>query len=530
MQPEAGRCLGLYLSHGSAKATLLESDGEQVWISALREASLPLSAVDESGAVRSPEAVVEGITNAIAGLQGAPVRVCLAVGGTDVILRTMTLPPMRDGEILEAIRAEIAHYSLFSLGEEVVGYQTYSAPEPDAPRRLLVAATHRRVVESCQAVGRAFGKPHEGLEGAILAAARAALVAGDLKSPEPALTMLLLLGGWGTEALILSEEEVLFAHSVDLKVSGTLTEQAASAQETLLDHFDEAVESGELSRRAEAIRSLCVEASHCLRFFEREFPDAPPVGRVGVFADVPVSDDVERALGEHLRIPVLELDPCRNIELTDPSSDGTDLRANRVVYAPAVGAALRGMGISPQSFAAPLAARKRPSPERLRQKGVLLALLPGALLLVVCLILSGHLRARVRHNQAQVRAMHADIASLEQAAIQSGLPLKQKKEVLDALDAAKGRIAPAKTSRAQVLQEVVSRLPRDARLSRAAIDERGRVSLEGFAAEGATASEIVVSLSNSELFQSLRLTSLKRIPGGASSGVQFQITGELKQG
>ena len=527
---QTGRCLGLYLSHGCAKAALLERDGRDVWVVALREASLPLGAIDESGAVRSPDMVGEGVSAALAGVDAGGARVATAVGGNNMILRTMTLPPMRDGEVREAIRAEIAHYSLFSLGEEVVGYEAYSAGEADAPRRLLVAATHRRVLESCEAAARTAGRMHEGVEAAILAAARAALVAGDLRSPEPTLTMLLLLGSWGTEALIVSEREVLFAHSVDLKAAALLTEGAASAQETLLDRFDEAVESGALSRRAEAIRSLCVEASHCLRFFEREFPGSPPVARVGLFGDVPVSDDLERALGEHLRIPVLELDPCRSLHVADAACEGADQRGLRAAYGPAIGAALRGLGIEAEAFAAPLAAGKRPSPEKERQKGLLLALVPGALLLVLCLALSGNLRARVRDRQAYVQRVRAEMERLDQDAALSGMPLKEKQEVLEALDAAKGGIGAAKTPRSEVLREIVARLPEDVHLQQAAVDERGRVVIEGFAAEGVSASELVVSLAGCDAFQSARLTSLQRQPGERAQGVRFQIAGELKKG
>ena len=521
------QAIGVFLSRGEVRVALLESTSEGVQALALREAPLAARVMDESGVVRTPENVAEAVREALAGSPAQTTNVRLALGGDGLVLRNMAFPPMPAGDMREAIRAEIEHYSLFSLGEEVIGYQL-GQPEGEAEEgsmSVVVTATHRHLAESADAVLAAMGADAAACELAILAGARALLHAGELSAAAEGYAMLLLLGSWGTEAIIAGDGQLLFSHVLDLRIRNVLRAADEAASGGFLEQSpDQAQDLGPVEPAA----VVATEAGRCVRFFQRERPDSSQVRLALTMSDVLLTDEFHEQLGQRLGMPTRAANPLAGIEIVDPRWLGAVQERAVSSYAPAIGAALAGLGMEADAFWAPLSVRAM---EVRRQPGrpLLPVVLPGGMLLMVFLALGGtfKLEGSLAHRKAASIESQIQAAARQTQATESITP-DQKQAILAGIERARPTLEPKAAKQwAPVLDQVVARLPQGTSLQSLEIDANGNALIKGTAPHESGTAKLVEALRLAPCFTGVRLSSLEAVRESGTA-VGFEVVAQVR--
>lgn len=519
------QAVGVFLSRSSVRVALLESTAAGLQALALREAPLSVRAVDDSGLVRDPAQVAEAVRGALADTPVQTTDFRLALGGESLVLRNMSLPPMPAPEMREAIRAEIEHYSLFSLGEEVIGYQQAAAEEQAEAVSLMVTATHRQLAESADAALAAMGGAGSGCELAILAGARAAGHAGQLASAPEGYTMLLLLGSWGSEAVIIGGGQVLFSHVLDLRIRNVL--RAAEGGEGL-GFLEQAPQEGEGDEATDPAQVVATAAGRCVRFFQREMPGSAKVSLALTVSDVPLPDDFHAQLGERLGMAAREANPLASLEVVDPRWPRE--REDKAVssYAPAIGAALAALDAWGNVFWAPLS----PIPAevgRAPARPLVPILLPAGVLLVGLLATGAVFKLQGSLAQRRAAGIETQIrTAAQQTEATESMSPEEKRAMLAGIEQARATIEPKAAKQwYPVLDEIVARLPQGASLQALEIDESGNTLIKGTTPDQSGAAKLADELRGAPGISQVRLSSLEAV-GESGAAVSFELVAKVR--
>src|SRR5690606_36402482 len=152
--------VGLDIGSSAVKAVVLRR-GRGGWaLVAAGAAPVPEDSIQD-GAAAEPTAVSEAVSNLLDSMRLKRARVTAALSGHAVIVKRLSLPPMSQAELNEAIPWEAEQYIPFDLSEVQLDYQVVG--NDDATKRsldvLLVAAKRDRIDDRAAVITQSGRKP-----------------------------------------------------------------------------------------------------------------------------------------------------------------------------------------------------------------------------------------------------------------------------------------------------------------------------------------------------------------------------------
>lgn len=508
-----GECaLGIHVSEGRLRVVALQGGSSGPALAAVRDDPIPLVAVEESGVIRDPRALANAVAAAVGehGIDPGSAASALAISGSSVLVRSLDLAQEGTPDIDAAVRAHVEHYSMFSMGDEIVGYEAHEheGPEGESRLRVTLAATNRQVSESGWSMLRDVGGRAECVEASSLAACRAMAFAGELDLEAAAPTMALFLTSRRTQVLVICGRAVLFSHMLDLRA--------------------EDVAGGDDSATPEGHDRVATEVARCVQFFQRQFRDAEPLQQILFVSDAPIAREFYDKVAEATGVAARASAPLSGVPTAEQGGDVAEL-TNGSTLAPALGAALRAAEAS-DAFCIPLSVVRAERPKvDLRALAKMLA--PGAILLLCfalgAIVTGSRAREADRREQfveQQIAEVHASIAEGSDR-----LTAEQKAALLEAIEANKSLTAPGRATHApEVIAALVEVLPVEARLENVTIDKEGDVSISGSIRSEADAVALTRAFEASEFIAFARLSSLRAAEADGEAYFDFDIVASVR--
>lgn len=366
-----------------------------------------------------PVLMGHAISRALKQLEIRSRSVVMGVPRAQVVLRTLTLPAIRDiRELASMVHFQISRDLPFRLDEAVVDFKvrhqltSEAAPEPAAPPEgagdlkgdrsapakieVLVAAAQREVVEFYRRTADAAGLRLAGL--GLLSHANVRCVEACHVADGDQPFALVSLRPDEVNIDIIVSESLLFSRGAAIKIlpetpPATSTE-AASAEKT------ESLSPSEALRPTSFADAATIEVVRSLHSYSGIQPHPGPAKVVVTGASGQEAAVVE-ALSKRLSVPCTLLDPAAALELP------TDAREHAHGSIAAIGLAL-GLGDSqglPFDFLNP----KHPAvPRDMRRLGILAGIAAAAAVLVLAVSVRSYLINQREKTRAQLAAQLAE--------------------------------------------------------------------------------------------------------------------------
>jgi Tfp pilus assembly PilM family ATPase len=305
--------------------------------------------------------IAVAIRSACSRLDGRLTDVMLGMTGCEFVARVMELPPVPDSEVRAVLRGEMDHYRILPTGQSAFDfYQLPQAPpregqpeEAPARRVLMMAAEENLVSGFRQAVDQA-GLNTIAAEPGSVAVLRALY---PLIRHETAVATV-AISNTGTDIFITHAGELQFYRRVDTGISDLVRDAAAaqgvssSRQLFAADEEDEEStpdDGGEITPSANdpiqrtAVSMLMTEVQRSLDYFSREYPSLVDRMLVRFAIDSSHRDELFPVMQQYLRTECELATPLKTISATaEVTSQLSDHEASR--YVVAVGLAVRGAG------------------------------------------------------------------------------------------------------------------------------------------------------------------------------------------
>ncbi|HYJ34114.1 MAG TPA: pilus assembly protein PilM [Candidatus Binatia bacterium] len=201
--------VGVDVSETSVKLVRFRGRGGSRSVDVVARALRP----DDRGSRIRPADALRELVQAT-GWQGAPAAT--AIGGSDIVVRRITLPEMKGADLLSALRLECRKHASGPIEESEIRYDILGRTARDGAASLdllVTVAPRRRVAEARDLLDQAGLKP---VCVTLRSVALLALVDGSVDSEE--VTAYLDLGGAASHVAILKGREIRFAR--DLGVGG----------------------------------------------------------------------------------------------------------------------------------------------------------------------------------------------------------------------------------------------------------------------------------------------------------------------
>ena len=332
------RAMGLDIGSGSVKALCLELRGEEVVIT-----GRALRPVDPAA---DPRQLAQAIHAALATAGGAGEPVVAAVGGPDVVIRQVTLPPLPSQKILPALEIQHRELGLLPPGDAVLDVQVLRrAPDGVSNEVLSVSVPRARIDERMRLLELA-AVDIQILDVEPLALLNGAMHLTALDHGE--LLVLLTVGRQRSVLCLYSEQGPVVARYLSagaetfldqLRVSLDMTEDAVRAHARALSP---AQAPGAESACRDIVERIAEDVRLSLTFYRTEYDrESLPRFAIGGFPDLPY---LGRWLADRLGLtaPLELMDPFHAVEV-DARQASDDLGASGPRFLQAFGLALRGL-------------------------------------------------------------------------------------------------------------------------------------------------------------------------------------------
>ncbi len=491
----SGQCaLGIHISEGRLRVVALRGGSDGPALAAIYDEPIPLVAVEHSGAIREPQTLADSIATWATqhGIDLSSSMLGLAVSGGSVLVRSLELGDDAAADVESAVRAHVEHYSLFSMGDEIVGFEIDAREEAEgSPRRqVTLAATSRQVAEPAWGLLQELGGRAACVEASNLAACRAMAFARELDLEAAAPTMVLFLTSRRTEVLAIAGRSVLFSHMLDLQLDDVVGAGGAEADPAQYERV-----AGEVSR--------------CVQFFQRQFRASEPLQQILLVSDVPLADEFYQKVTEISGVSSRASLPLAGVPAEE--TDGQSVAAaSSSALAAALGAALRAAEET-DAFCIPLSLARAEG--RKVNLAAVAKMLAPAVVILLCFGLAAAVTWSAALRAAQYEQFVAQQIEKEQAGILAGtggLTAKQKSELLEAVDATKSLAAGGRATRPpEVIAALVAALPVGASVENISIDKDGDISVKGSVLTEADAVKLARGFEAADAITFARLSSLR---------------------
>lgn len=334
------RVVGLDVGRGSIKALTLERRGSQEIV-----VGRGLTRLEGNADARQVSQAIHGAL-AAAGADGQPV--IAAVGGPEVVIRQVSLPPLPPGRILPALEIQHRELGLLPPGESVMDAQVLRRGRDGITSEVLAICVPRILVDERTRLLQQAGVRLQALDAEPLALLNAALYITQL---EPGELLVLLNVGRRTSSLCLfSEQGPVVARYLDIGAENFFEQLRIATGATLYspEAMARAVARDEQERAQFACRDLVDRIAEdtrlSLTFYRTEFDrDSLPRYAIGGWTELPA---LPRWLAQRIGLgaPLEVMDPFRAVEVrirsAAPVREAGDTGPQ---YLQAFGLALRGL-------------------------------------------------------------------------------------------------------------------------------------------------------------------------------------------
>lgn len=332
------RAIGLDIGSGSVKALRLEQRRSDVVITG--RALRPLEPDAE------PRAVAQAVHEAVAIAGGNKAPVVAAVGGPDVVIRQLALPPVPPAKIVPALEIQHRELGLLPPGDAIIDAQILRRSRDGVSNDVLsVSVPRTRIDERLRLFELA------GVDVRILDVEPLALLNGaiELTALDPSeLLVLLTLGRHRSVLCLFSEQGPVVARYLEAGAE-TFVDQlchAFSMTEAAAREMSRTLSPAQAPRAEAVCRDILERISEDIRlsltFYQTEYDreSAPRFAMAGAVGVPHVSRWIAERLG--LDTPLEVIDPFR-ASTVEARSGGVDLAASGPQFLQAFGLALRGL-------------------------------------------------------------------------------------------------------------------------------------------------------------------------------------------
>jgi type IV pilus assembly protein PilM len=334
------RVVGLDVGHGSVKALVLERRGTQDIVVG-RGVSRIESTLDNR---QTSQAIHTAL--AAAGAGGEPV--VAAVGGPDIVIRQVSLPPLPPARIIPALEIQYRELGLLPPAESVLDAQVLRRSKDGVGQDILSISVPRALVEERSRVLQAAAVRVQTLDVEPLALLNAAIYITGLEAGE--LLVLLNVGRSSSTLCLFSEQGPVVARYLEVGAEAFSEQLRATfgASASSPESFVRAIPAADLPRAQFACRELVERIAGDVRlslnFYRTEYDrDSLPRYAIGGWADLAA---LPRWLAERIGInaPLEQMDPFKAVDVRlkagvpTPSGDAAGPQ-----FLQAFGLALRGL-------------------------------------------------------------------------------------------------------------------------------------------------------------------------------------------
>ncbi|MBI2529148.1 MAG: pilus assembly protein PilM [Candidatus Rokubacteria bacterium] len=332
------RSVGLDVGSGSIKALTAERRGSEIVVVGRGVTALEARSDSQqiSGAIHA--ALAE------AGADGEPV--VAAIGGPEVVIRQVSLPPLPPAKILPALEIQHRELGLLPPGEAVMDAQVLRRSKDGTSSEILSVSAPKSLIDDRLKLLQQATVTVRILDVEPLALLNGAL---HLSGLDPGELLVLLTVGRQTSVLCLfSEQGPVVARYLDVGAEA-FTEQLRVTFEVSpysTQPFVQSLPVTEVPRAEAACRELVERMAEDIRlsltFYRTEYDrESLPRYAIGGWVDLPyVGRWVADRLG--LGAPLEVMDPFKAVEVKTPSLS-PDLAAAGPQFLQAFGLALRGL-------------------------------------------------------------------------------------------------------------------------------------------------------------------------------------------
>lgn len=332
------RAVGLDVDSGAVKAIVLEQRRSDVVL--VGRGVAPVEAGDDSRQLS--QAIHAALADA--GADGEPV--IAAIGGPDVVIRQVSLPPVPTAKILPALEIQHRELGLLAPGDAVMDAQILRKSKDGVSNEILSASVPRARLDERMRLLQQAAVNVRMLDVEPLALLNAAIHITGLDPGE--LLVLLTLGRHTSVLCLFSEQGPVVARYLDVGAE-TFFERLRLVFEPAVHStkdFARALPAAEVPRAEAACREIVdrmvEDVRLSLTFYRTEYDrDSLPRYAIGGWIDLPhIIRWVTDRLG--LGAPLEVMDPFKAVEVKAPQTSA-DLTASGPQFLQAFGLALRGL-------------------------------------------------------------------------------------------------------------------------------------------------------------------------------------------
>jgi type IV pilus assembly protein PilM len=348
----ADKVIGLDVGTSAVRAVSL-ARGEPPRLEQHGQVELPVGVVIE-GEVIDPGAVALALRQLWkeAGFRSRSVRV--AIASPRVIVRTVDMPLLSDGDTRAALQLQLGDYIPMAPEATVFDFQPLDEPSPDGgERQLLLAAAPREAVRPLVEAVRQAGLRIEHVDVAASALTRLVRPRPG-QSPDGGGSDVIVSIGAGAIVVTAANGsgEPIFSRTIT-NVSGRhVTDRIASELSILPaeaerlkrhvpDHESADVAARILLATDPFVTEICEEIGDSLDYFER-LPGGRPVQSVAITGGGALLAGVRERLERRLMVPVRLLNPFDGVVVAAPSFSPAELAVAAPFLGLATGTALGG--------------------------------------------------------------------------------------------------------------------------------------------------------------------------------------------
>jgi type IV pilus assembly protein PilM len=333
------RSVGLEVGSGSVKALALER----------RRAGLLVTGrgIGAVEAEADPRQVAQTVHVVLASAGAASDPVVTAVGGAEIVIRQVSLPPLPPAKVLPALEIQHRELGLLPPGDAVMDAQMLRRSRDGATNEVLSVSVPKTLIEERQRLLQQASVQVRILDVEPLAILNGALELTGLEAGE--LLVLLNVGHQASVLCLYSERGPVVARYLDTGVIA-LTEAlrtAFSVPAAGLDSFIRSLPYTEANRIQTACREQLDRMAEDIRlsmtFYRTEYDrESVPRFALSGWTEMP---QLGRWLADRLTLtaPFEILDPFRSVEVRLPSPRSGDPRHGGPQFLEAFGLALRGL-------------------------------------------------------------------------------------------------------------------------------------------------------------------------------------------
>ena len=345
----ARNCVGLDIGSSSIKAVQVRRGKRGLELLAFgMEPLLPQTIVD--GTIMDQGAVADGIRSLWGRLGVRQKEVAIAIAGSSVMIKKISVPPMTRAELAEQIPYEAEHHIPFRRDDVEIDYDVVTTQSASGQMELLLVAAKKEIVHDYAMVVREAGLNPVVVDVAAFTAQNAFEVNYGLGPGET--IVLINIGASISNINVIRGSSSLFTRDViiggnafteEIQKQLGVSQQEAEAYKVGGSYDEHGVVPQEVERIIEGVAEVIAgEFQRSLDFFLATAGETN-VSRICLSGGTAKVAALHRAIERRSRLPVEVLDAWRRVGL-DPKLDMGFLRAHAPEAMVGLGLALRAPG------------------------------------------------------------------------------------------------------------------------------------------------------------------------------------------